>query len=84
MNDKYKISIPHFYCMEYVEGNHKMTIEIDFRESQVFLSSDLIQNWDKPYEKETISFKDKKRIINNIYQYLLKNNSTYRIQLEEE
>ena len=28
--EKYKIVIPHFYCLVYSEGAHKITLEIDF------------------------------------------------------
>lgn len=84
MNGNYKIEVPHFYCLEYYEDMRKMTIEIDFREEKIFLSANMIEKWEKPYDKEIIGKADKKRIINNIYDCLLKNNSVERICLEED
>lgn len=81
---EYKIEIPHFYCLEYSENTRKMMIDIDFREPQIVLSCDLIQQWEKPHERELISKKEKRRIIKNIYNYLLKNNSSERVMLDLE
>ena len=63
---KRKISIPHFYCMEYSEGKRTMTIDIDFRDTQLFLSKSLIKCWNSPYESDAIS--DEKR--DEIYEYI--------------
>ncbi len=81
--DDYKIEIPHFYCLEYSENVHKMHVDIDFREPEIILTSSLINNWEKPFDKEIIPINEKKRIIQNIYYYLLKNNSSERIKMEE-
>lgn len=68
---KYIIKIPHFYCMEYYEGEKKMIIEMDFRESKHFLSKELITHWEVPYQEEGISEEKKKEILSNIYEFLL-------------
>lgn len=81
--DDYRIEIPHFYCLEYSENVHKMLVDIDFREPEIILTSSLINNWEKPFDKEIIPINEKKRIIQNIYYYLLKNNSPERIKMEE-
>ena len=81
--EKYKIVIPHFYCLVYSEGARKITLEIDFREPEIVLSENMICNWDEPYDDEIISEEDKIRILNNIYSYLLSNNSKERVKIEE-
>ncbi len=52
--NKYEIHVPHFYCMEYSEGEHTMDIEIDFREDYFLLNKSLITQWKKPYDTELI------------------------------
>lgn len=79
---EYKIEIPHFYCLDYYENGRVMKIDVDFRDKIIFLNIDLIHKWLSPYEDENITLNDKKRILNNIYIELLKNNSHDRIKLE--
>ena len=71
MMDKIRIDIPHFYCLEYVEGNKKMNIDIDFREFPIYFEKSLIQNWEMPYSREEISDKKREEIYQNIKKYLL-------------
>ena len=67
----YNISIPHFYCLEYYEKDRKMVLDIDFRDSIIYLESTLVKNWEAPFNNEPITEKEKKRIIRNIYDYLI-------------
>ena len=67
-----KISIPHFYCLEYIEGNKRLVVEMDFRETKLFLGKSLIETWEMPYEKEKITEKKKEEICEEIQKYLLK------------
>ena len=67
----YKIGIPHFYCLEYCEGDKKMFVEMDFRESFSILDPILITHWEKPYECIEIDISEKKRILQNIREFLL-------------
>lgn len=67
-----KIDIPHFYCLEYIEGNRKMNVGIDFRECPICFNKAFIQKWDVPYGEERISEKEKEEIYQNIKEYLLK------------
>lgn len=69
---KVKINIPHFYCMEYTEDNKKLIIDIDFRESKIFIGKSLIKKWEKPYDDEKISEERRDEIYKNIKEYLLK------------
>ena len=69
---KYQINIPHFYQLEYCENGKKMYLEIDFRENFIELTMDLIERWEPPFEDETITDFDKKRILKNIYKYFIK------------
>lgn len=66
-----KISIPHFYCLEYREGGKKLIVDIDFREPKIFLGKGLIKAWAPPYQEEKISKKKKEEIYRNIKKYLL-------------
>lgn len=68
---QYTIKVPHFYCMEYIEGNKKMIIEMDFREPRLFLDESLITKWEVPYQDERISDKKRKEILKNVYKFLL-------------
>ncbi|MFD1318336.1 hypothetical protein [Loigolactobacillus zhaoyuanensis] len=67
----YKITIPHFYCLAYVEHNRKMTIELDFRDPQLQFDSSMIQRWDAPHAQVALSQADKQRISQNIRHYLM-------------
>lgn len=72
--ERYKdwdIEIPHFYCMEYYEGNRKMVIEMDFRDPIYRLNPRMIEHWEPPYYDAEITEKDKSRILQNIRQFLL-------------
>lgn len=72
MSKDYTVLIPHFYSLEYNEGNYKMTIEVDFRDAVPTLYFNLINNWDSPNENEIISPKKKEEILKNINDYLIK------------
>lgn len=71
-NQAYKISIPHYYSLEYTENTHTMTVDIDFRDKEPHLYYELIHRWNSPYEKESISDQKREEIFNNIYMYLTK------------
>lgn len=83
MTDAYRIAIPHFWCLEYYEGDKKMTVDIDFRDVKLYLNTKLITCWDVPFEKEAITNEDKKRIIRNIADELIKINESGRVILED-
>ena len=68
----YEISIPHFYCLEYRENGRVMLMEIDFRDSLIFLDDTLVTAWEAPYAGEEISPAEKKRILANVYDYLVR------------
>ncbi len=70
-NNEYSITIPHFYCLEYCEGEKKMVIEMDFREDYFLLEPQLITHWEKPYENVIIDVKERKKILQNIREFLL-------------
>lgn len=70
-----KISIPHFYCLEYAEDNKKLILEIDFRETKIFIGKSLIKKWEKPFDNEEISDEKREEIYKNIIEYLLKSYS---------
>jgi len=69
----YKINIPHFYCLEYYERGKVIKLDIDFREPRIYLSTELVNKWEPPYENVTISEFEKERIIFNVSNYLKKN-----------
>lgn len=80
--NSYEIKIPHFYYLEYCEDNKIMRLDIDFRDPVIYLNTELIKSWLPPFEDVQITLEDKKRILKNIYNELLKNNSRDRIVLE--
>ena len=80
---RYRIEIPHFYCLEYYESNKVMRLDIDFRDRVIYLSDELVTKWLPPNEDIELSKQDKKLIIRNIYKELLKNSDKERIVLED-
>lgn len=68
---EYQIDVPHFYCLEYYEGDKKMIVEMDFREDYFLLNPQLITHWERPYENIHINMDEKKRILLNIRDFLL-------------
>lgn len=59
MTEAYRIAIPHFWCLEYYEGNKKMTVDIDFRDEKYYLNTKLISSWEAPFENEIITNDEK-------------------------
>ncbi len=70
--EKYKISIPHFYCLKYEDliTNKIMIIDIDLRDKYQVLSLDCLSHWNTPYENEILDKEIQLEIINNIYTFL--------------
>lgn len=68
---EYRIKVPHFYCLEYYEGDKRMIVEMDFREEYFFLNPELITHWEEPYENIQINIDEKRRILKNIKEFLL-------------
>ena len=83
MGNTCRIKIPHFWCLEYYEGDKKMTVDIDFRDPVLYLNTKLITRWDEPFEKETITDEEKKRIIRNIKYELKLLDNCLEIVLED-
>lgn len=83
-NNNYKIDIPHFYCLEYIEGEKKIILDIDFRDPVRYLNKSLIEKWEPPYDNDIICGAEKERIINNIYNYLVNKRGFNDVVLEHE
>lgn len=83
MTNAYRIAIPHFWCLEYYEGNKKMTVDIDFRDPIICLNAKLISCWDAPFENEIITDDEKRRIIKNITNELKKRFTPETIVLQD-
>ncbi len=83
MGNTCRIKIPHFWCLEYYEGDKKMTVDIDFRDPVLYLNTKLITRWDEPFEKETITDEEKKRIVRNIKDELEVLDNYRKIVLED-
>jgi hypothetical protein len=65
------IDIPHFYCLEYIENEKRMYVDIDFREPKIYIGKSLIKKWEPPYESEEITEEMREEIYKNIKKYLL-------------
>lgn len=65
------IKTPHFYCLEYNEGEKKLIVDLDMRDRVHYLHPRLIGHWEKPYEDVEITVEDKGRILQNIRQFFL-------------
>ncbi len=68
---KIKITIPHFYCLEYIENEKRMYLDIDFREPKIFIGKSLIKKWEPPYQTVEITEENREEIYKNIIKYLL-------------
>ena len=71
MEKAYFIKTLHFYSFEYHEGDKTMVIELDFRDRILYLDTDLITKWEKPYNEMEITHEDKLKILYNIRECLL-------------
>lgn len=83
MKRDFEIDVPHFYCLEYYRDGKKMVVDIDFRDPVIVLDTDLIERWEKPFEKELIDADEKKRIITDIYNYFIEERHDLRFRIEE-
>ena len=81
-SQKYSIKIPHFYCLEYYEGE-KMVIEMDFRENYFLLEPKLITYWEKPYEDIIVDTGKKREILQNIREFLLTKTTPSNIFMQD-
>jgi len=79
----YQIQIPHFYCLEYTDGSKTMTVDIDFRDPVIYLSTSLIVAWNPPHDTETITELSKQRIITNIRNYLVNDRGFGNVKIED-
>ena len=60
-----------------------MIVDIDFREKYLYLAPSLIHHWEEPHENIQIDNNEKKRILNNIKDFLLLRRTADRIIMEE-
>lgn len=72
--EKFKIEVTHFYCLDYIENDKRLTFPLDFREAYAFIGRSLIKNWERPFQTEEISPSEKDYILSNIKQFLIDNN----------
>ncbi len=84
MKRDYYIKIPHFYSFEYYQGTKKMIIELDFRDRVLYLDTDLITKWEKPFETMEISHEEKLKILHNIRECLLERWRPEEVVIEDE
>jgi len=68
----FEISIPHFYCLEYREAGRLLVLDIDFRDPVIYLDDTLRLAWEAPHASEEIGSQERRRILDNIYDYLVK------------
>lgn len=84
MSPSYEISIPHFYCLEYQEGERLLRLEIDFRDQVVVLDKSLVTGWEAPHAKELISMAEKARVLSNIRDYLVRERGFSNVEYTED
>ena len=72
MSPAFEISIPHFYCLEYRESGRLLVLDIDFRDPVIYLDETLRLAWEEPHAAEEIGSQERRRILDNIYDYLVK------------
>ena len=79
----YEIRIPHFYCLEYREQDHTMLLEIDFRDSVIYLDDSLAMVWEAPFTQEKIESAVRRRILDRVYDYLVRQRGFRNVEYEE-
>ncbi|NMC33424.1 MAG: hypothetical protein GYA36_13355 [Veillonellaceae bacterium] len=79
----YEIRIPHFYCLEYREQDHTMLLEIDFRDSVIYLDDSLAMVWEAPFTQEKIESAVRRRILDRVYDYLVRQRGFKNVEYEE-
>ncbi len=79
----YEIRIPHFYCLEYREQDHTMLLDIDFRDSVIYLDDSLTMVWEEPFTQEKIESAVKRRILDRVYDYLVRQRGFKNVEYEE-
>jgi hypothetical protein len=84
LGKSFYIKVPHFYSLEYFEGDKKMVIEIDFRDRILYLDKDLITSWEKPFNDLEINREEKLQILNNIRECLLERREPDEVLIIEE
>ena len=72
MKKSYEIKAPHYHCMEYYEDDKKMIIDIDLRDSKMYLNKELIENWEAPNKNINIDEQHKKQILENLRDHFLR------------
>lgn len=82
MSPDYEIRIPHFYCLEYEEQGHLMLLEIDFRDQVIYLDKTLVTRWQPPNHEMELVPGEKARILNNIYDYLVRQRGFDNVELD--
>ena len=80
----YEIRIPHFYCLEYREKDHTMLLDIDFRDSVIYLDDSLAMVWEEPFTQEKIESAVKRRILDRVYDYLVRQRGFKNVEYEED
>ena len=68
----FRIEIKHFYCLDYFEGDRRMIVDVDFRDPVKYIDKRYITHWESPYDHEVLSSAEKERILNNIYNELVR------------
>lgn len=81
MSPDYEISIPHFYCLEYRERGRLLKLEIDFRDSVIYLEQQLVVAWEPPDSAVEITAAEKKHILINVYDYLVRQRGFENVEL---
>lgn len=79
----YEIRIPHFFCLEYREQDHTMLLDIDFRDSVIYLDDSLTMVWEEPFTQEKIESAVKRRILDRVYDYLVRQRGFKNVEYEE-
>lgn len=78
----YKIEVPHFYEIRYIEGDHSMTIEVDLRESVPCLYKSAIRAWDTPFSDEPISDGRTEEILQRVHEHLTRVRKFSRVEID--
>jgi len=80
-SEKYKVLLKGRTGLTYIEDKKSMTIdsELFFDPAGITIYTDSINSWDTPFDRESLTEDDRKRIIENITNHL--ENSGYKVDV---
>lgn len=79
---QYVIGAPHFYELEYREGDHVMSVEIDLRDPIPCIYKKTLVAWNPPHQDESVPEDKKEEILERLHEWLTRVKKFPRVDIE--